>query len=61
MLFPLPVADAAFVTRWQRKVERAFTIWQAALDEPGEAARRRAALAYRLCWQLMRQRDALSA
>jgi hypothetical protein len=61
MVFPLPCPDAAFVERWQRKAERADAIWQSALEQPGESSRRKACLAYRLLWQLMRQRDALSA
>jgi hypothetical protein len=58
-LFPLPVADAAFIARWQRKVERAHAIWQSALGQSDASARRKAELAYRMLWQLMRLRDGL--
>lgn len=60
-LFALPAPDDAFVARWQRKLDRALAIYERAREQPGEAARRRADLAYRLLWQLMRQRDQLSA
>jgi hypothetical protein len=61
VIFPLPEADATFIERWQRQVDRAHAIWQRALEQPGDAARRKADVAYRLLWRLMRLRDALSA
>ena len=57
MIFPQPQPDAAFVERWQLKVARADAIWERALEQPGDAARRKADVAYRLLWQLMRLRD----
>lgn len=55
MIFPLPVADAAFVARWQRKVARAMSIFERTRDVQS----RTHTVAYRLLYALMRQRDAI--
>jgi hypothetical protein len=58
VIFPLPNADAAFIARWTRKVQRANEIWVRAWERSDFLAAHRAHV---LLCQLNDLRDAIVA